>query len=62
VECCESELIANQAKCGWIYDTYGKNLMCPSGFAVAGFCGSNNNADCNDGLNFVGIQCCPPRL
>ena len=61
-ECCISELIPEKTKCGWIYDTYGKKVMCPSGLAIGGFCGSNNHGDCDDGMNFIGIKCCPPVL
>jgi hypothetical protein len=58
VECCESEIKIKEESCGWIYDTYGKNIFCPSGMIGAGFCGTNNKGDCNNGNNFIGIQCC----
>merc|ERR1711962_1918944 len=59
VQCCTSAIHTKPELCGWLYDTYGTKLSCPNGQVAAGFCGTNNKADCNDGHNFVGIRCCP---
>ena len=58
VACCESEIKTKDESCGWIYDTHGKNVICPSGMIGVGFCGTNNGGDCNSGKNYIGIRCC----
>ena len=57
--CCDTSTVVDHKYCGWLYETYGKNLVCPVGLLATGFCGVNNKADCNQGTKFAGIKCCP---
>ena len=57
VKCCSSAIEVNKSTCGWIYASYGVKKECPSGTAVAGFCGVNNKSDCKQN-SYIGIRCC----
>ena len=59
--CCDTQSKVDDVYCGWLYETYGKNLICPTGLVATGFCGVNNKADCNQGKKFAGIKCCPVK-
>ncbi|CAG5112318.1 Oidioi.mRNA.OKI2018_I69.chr2.g6545.t1.cds [Oikopleura dioica] len=62
VYCCSSESTVDEQYCGWLYETYGKNLLCPTNLVAAGFCGVNNTSDCKQGTRYSGIKCCPPEI
>jgi len=59
--CCDTESEVDDVFCGWLYETYGKNLLCPTNLVATGFCGVNNTGDCQQGTKFAGIKCCPVK-
>lgn len=61
VYCCDAELNVDDVYCGWLYETYGKNLLCPTNLVATGFCGVNNTGDCQQGTKYAGIKCCPVK-
>ena len=44
--------------CAWRYDNYGQQIVCPSGYFLAGTCGSNSAGKCDKGA-YTGAYCCP---
>jgi hypothetical protein len=61
VYCCDAETNVDDVYCGLLYETYGKNLLCPSNLVATGFCGVNNTGDCKQGTKYAGIKCCPVK-
>ena len=59
--CCKTDdiTVGPRNQCGWFNGNYGELLECPSGYAIAGYCGSGGNADCDGQKAFAGIMCCP---
>ena len=59
-KCCESSdvIIQEEKYCSWRYGNYGEDMECPSGYMMAGFCGSGRNGQCGAGGTYTGIKCC----
>ena len=47
------------SSCSWRYEQKGQPQTCPSGYYLAGSCGSNQYANCAQGSAMTGIYCCP---
>merc|ERR1712150_41339 len=60
IDCCTSMdvQVADHDMCVWSYGNYGNEVKCPSGYLMAGYCGSGSKADCPS-ETFFGVFCCP---
>lgn len=61
IKCCETKdvKVGPLNQCAWRYGPYGDKLVCPDDYAIAGYCGSPRQPECNKRVSYTGIQCCP---